>query len=75
MVAPFFTGIRKTMDKLYSLKSAAEILDVSVKTLRRLIHSNNIPVCTVGSRIRIKKTSLLMLIVDQRSLDDYGIKV
>ncbi|MBL7135225.1 MAG: helix-turn-helix domain-containing protein [Candidatus Marinimicrobia bacterium] len=59
------------MEQLYSLKSAAALLDVSVKTLRRLVHENNIQVYRVGSGIRIKESNLEQIIQEIKSIDKY----
>ncbi len=63
------------MDQMYSLKSAAALLDVSVKTIRRLIHRFNIPTYTVGSRIRVKKSDLDKTIIKNLSIMDIQLPV
>ena len=54
---------------MYSLRSVAEILDVSVKTVRRLVHENNIQIYLVGRGIRISQTDLDSLIKPVNSID------
>ncbi|MBT3631616.1 MAG: helix-turn-helix domain-containing protein [Candidatus Marinimicrobia bacterium] len=63
------------MEQMYSLKTAATLLDVSVKTVRRLIHQCNIPTYTVGSRIRIKKSDLDNIIIKNLSIMDIQLPV
>jgi len=58
------------MEQLYSLKSAAALLDVSVKTLRRLVRENNIQVYRVGTGIRIKESELKNLVKEVPTLDE-----
>ena len=63
------------MEQMYSLKSAACLLEVSVKTVRRLLHRHNIPTYTVGTRIRIKKSDLDKLIIKNLSIMDIYLPV
>ena len=63
------------MEQMYSLKTAAQLLDVSVKTVRRLIHRHSIPTYTVGSRIRIKKADLDNIIIKNLSIMDIQLPV
>ena len=63
------------MEQMYSLKTAAQLLDVSVKTVRRLIHQFNIPTYIVGSRIRIKKSDLDKTIIKNLSIMDIQLPV
>jgi len=63
------------MEQMYSLKTAADLLDVSVKTVRRLIHQFNIPTYIVGSRIRIKKSDLDKTIIKNLSIMDIQLPV
>ena len=58
------------MEQMYSLKSAAELLDVSVKTLRRLIHSSEVKIYRVGSNIRIKESDLKNLVNEVPIIDE-----
>lgn len=58
------------MEQMYSLRSVAEILDVSVKTVRRLVHENNIQIYRVGTRIRISQVDLEELIQPIKSIDE-----
>ena len=63
------------MEQMYSLKTAAQLLDVSVKTVRRLIHQNNIPTYTVGSSLRIKKSDLEKLVIKNLSATDIQLPI
>ena len=56
------------MEQLYSLQSAAEKLDVSVRTVRRLIKEHDVVVKRVGKRIRIPETELQKLVQDEISI-------
>ena len=58
------------MEQMYSLKSVAKLLDVSVRTVRRLIHRNNIITYTVRSRMRIKESDLKTLSVKNIKVSD-----
>jgi len=50
---------------MLSISRAAEILDISTKTLRRLILTKDIQTYEVGSRIRLKQTDLEVLVSDR----------
>ncbi len=63
------------MEQMYSLKSVAKLLDVSVKTVRRLIHRNNIITYTVSSRMRMKESDLIQLITIEKPMDDYRLSI
>ena len=56
------------MEQLYSLQSAAEKLDVSVRTVRRLIKEHDVVVKRVGKRIRIPETELQKVVQDIPSI-------
>ena len=68
MLSPFAQnhGIR-SMERLYSLKTAAEMLDISVRTLRRLIDKDGIEVYQVGSRLRLSESQVKSMIKPQKS--------
>ena len=51
--------------QMLSLNRCAELLDISTKTLRRLILTKDIQMYAVGSRTRLKRTDLEALISDQ----------
>jgi len=51
--------------QMLSISRAAEILDISTKTLRRLILTKDIQTYEVGSRIRLKQTDLEVLVSDR----------
>jgi excisionase family DNA binding protein len=59
------------VEQLLSLTSAAELLDISTKTLRKLIRDKQIPTFRVGSNLRITQRDLSILIEPQLTLDDY----
>ena len=59
------------MEQLYSLQSAAELLDVSVRTVRRLIKRHDIRVKRVGRRIRLTQSQVELMIQDEESIDDF----
>ena len=63
------------MEQMYSLKSAAQLLEVSVRTVRRLLHQHQIQVYRVGGNIRLKESDLELLLVEEKSLEDYGLNV
>jgi|ETN02SMinimDraft_4_1059925.scaffolds.fasta_scaffold180371_1 excisionase family DNA binding protein len=50
------------MDQLYSYRSAAKKLDISVTTLRRCIKKYNIERYKVSKRYRIKESDLKKLV-------------
>jgi len=58
-----------------SLTRSAKLLDISTKTLRRLIDSNKLDVYRVGSRIRLKMSDLSLLIIKRKSIDDYDFRL
>ena len=55
------------MERLYRLKSAADLLDISVRTLRRIIERENIEVTQVGTRIRLSESQVKSMIKPQKS--------
>ena len=59
------------VEQMFSLDSAAELLDVSTKTIRRLIREKDIPTYRVGKNLRITQRDLSMLVEKQLTLDDY----
>ena len=62
------------MEQLYSLKSAAKKLDVSKRTVQRLIKQRpDIEKYKVGSGVRIKESDLKKLVVKQVNLDNIEI--
>ena len=63
------------MEHMYSLKSAAQLLEVSVRTVRRLLHQHQIRVYRVGDNIRLKESDLQRLLVEEKTLEDYGLSV
>ena len=59
------------MEQMYSLQTAAKLLDVSVKTLRRLVHKHEIKTYRIGNRIRISQADLERLTQPVKSINDY----
>ena len=55
------------MEKLYSLKTTAEMLDISVRTLRRIIEKEGIEVYQVGTRLRLLESQIKSMIKPQKS--------
>ncbi len=66
-----FSSGENIMPQMYSLNKASELLDISSKTLRRLIVEKNVPTYRVGANIRLKQSDLLILIEKQKTLEDY----
>ena len=58
------------MERFYSLKSAAEILDISIRTLRRVVECERIEVYKVGKRIRLSESQLKSMIKLQKPVKD-----
>ena len=63
------------MEQMYSLNDAAELLRVTVKTVRRLMHQNQTPIYRVGRHIRLKESDLNQLVTEEKSIDDYGLNI
>jgi len=59
-------GIR-IMERLYSLITAAEMLDISVRTLRRIIEKEGIKVYRVGKRTRLSESQVKSMIKPQKA--------
>lgn len=58
-------GIR--IERHYSVNSAAELLDVSSKTIRREIKRKNLKVSRVAGRIRIAESEVSKILIIQIS--------
>ena len=56
------------MERLYSLITAAEMLDISVRTLRRIIEKEGIEVYQVGKRTRLSESQVKSMIKPQKSV-------
>ena len=67
----YATRSEHQVEQMFSLDSAAELLDVSTKTLRRLLREKNIPTYRVGKNLRITQRDLSMLVERQKSMADY----
>lgn len=72
--APFFWN-KNYMEQMYSLKSAASLLDISVKTLRRLIKDKDIQIYRVRQSIRLKESDIKQLVKPEQSIEDYGLTI
>ena len=55
------------MERFYSLKHSAEMLDISVRTLRRIIESGRLEVYKVGTRLRLSESQIKSMIKPQKS--------
>jgi excisionase family DNA binding protein len=51
------------MEQLYSYESAAKLLDISVRQLKRLLVEYNLPLARVGKRVRISESTLKKLVL------------
>ena len=58
------------MERFYSLKSAAEMLDISIRTMRRIVKNEHIEVYMVGRRIRLSESQLKSMIKLQKLAKD-----
>ena len=63
------------MERFYSLKSAAELLDISIRTMRRIVESECIEVYKVGRRIRLSESQLKSMIKLQKPVKDIVDKI
>jgi len=54
------------MERFYSLKSAAEMLDISIRTIRRIVENERIEVYKVGRRIRLSESQIKSMIKLQK---------
>jgi len=55
------------MERLYSLNTAAKMLDISTRTLRRIIENEDIMVYQVGKRLRLSESQVKSMIKPQKS--------
>ena len=58
------------MERFYSLKSSAEMLDISIRTMRRIVESERIKVYKVGRRIRLSESQIKSMIKLQKPVKD-----
>ncbi len=70
-IVNYATRSEHHVEQMFSLNTAAEMLDISSKTLRKLIREKSIPTYRVGSNLRITQRDLSMLVEPQLTLDDY----
>jgi len=66
---PSLKGIR-IMEKLFTKKQIAELLQISIRTVDRRIKSLNLPVCKIGRLVRIPGSSLKLMITQDGSSDE-----
>jgi excisionase family DNA binding protein len=67
----YATRSENQVEQMFSLDSAAKLLDISTKTLRRLIREKDISTYRVGKNLRITQRDLSILIKPQLTFDDY----
>jgi len=61
------TKVPQHLPRVFTVKKTADELDVSPKTVRRLIASGELPVTRVGRSIRIMEADLLDLLMRRRT--------
>ena len=61
---------RCILESFYSLKTSADILDISIRTLRRIIKNEEIDVYQVGNRIRLSETQIKSIAKRQEPIKD-----
>ena len=67
----YATRSENQVEQMFSLDSAAKLLDISTKTLRRLLREKQVSTYRVGSNLRITQRDLSMLVERQKSMADY----
>jgi excisionase family DNA binding protein len=60
------SGKASVLPRLFSIAKVATQLDVSQKTVRRLIDQRQLPVCRVGRLMRISEADLIAFIARSR---------
>ena len=63
------------LEQHYSINSAAELLDVSSKTIRREIKRKNLKVSRVAGRIRIPETEVSKILLNKISPIELATKI
>ncbi len=63
------SGIR-IMEKLFTKQQVADHLQVSTRTVDRLIHRLNTPVFHIGRQVRIPESSVKMILNESMSSDE-----
>jgi len=58
------------MEKLFTKQQVADHLQVSTRTVDRLIHRLNIPVFHIGRQVRIPESSVKMILNESMSSDE-----
>jgi excisionase family DNA binding protein len=58
---------RRPLSKLRTINEAAELLNVSPRTMRRLIDSGALPVHRFGRLVRISDGDITILLAENRS--------
>ena len=56
----------ETQDQMMSKKNVAKLLDVSVRTVDRLLKKGDFPIYRIGGQVKIKKSDVLAYIEGQR---------
>ena len=64
------SGIRTMKEKLYTKKQVAEYLQVSIRTVDRLIGEMDLPVYHIRRQVRIPQTSVDMILAESMSSDE-----
>jgi excisionase family DNA binding protein len=60
-------AVHRPCPGLLSVQAVAELLDVSEKTVRRMITAGELPVHRVGHRLRVSPDDLRLFLVRRRS--------
>ena len=63
------------LEQHYSINSAAELLDVSSKTIRREIKRKNLKIIRVSGRIRIPESEVSKILINKISPGEIATKI
>ena len=63
------------MEQLYSYNTASQLLDISVRTLKRLLEEYDLPIAYVGKRVRIQESVLNKIVVVVKPLETYNLSI
>jgi len=58
------------MEQMYSLPTIARMWDMSVRNLQRLLKEADIELHKIGSRLKVKESDLLTLIVSSEEFNE-----
>ena len=58
------------MEQMYSLPTIAKMWDMSVRTLKGLLKDADIEFHKIGSRLKVKESDLLTLIVSSEEVNE-----